>query len=448
MKRPSGHHPAGVVCDWALDMEHTMNDHIEQRLKQIFGKRQLYATEGAAFGPLLGSSFTFPKKPEFWTLAQLDAFRSVQLDRAKGEQREQLAKMWLDVIASRLTLLGEDYPLRQHPFIKTPEAVKAEFLALEPAIARPALSKAVDWSRHELVIAGHDLYWALDALLAVSSCPGKPRPPVPYSKGIPLMVSSVLEMPVAKACCWPLGVHVTHATKTQYAVELGSLAYCHPKANPDGCVWVTTGAGREALDYFLSALLAFCRESLLSRVTIAMTTPGGSLSLDSRPVEGIIVTGDKPYSMLSLDRVDREGRALKRVNVATVDALSTLLPEDATHREALVDEVLALWCNTLQAFPFTFEVHSAFVTPLAERPVPLSHAEQEEMLALAKASHPVVEAHVQQRGDGSYLVTRHDLIAPVPIAITNDVEFAIGLAIAHEVANPWRLGLTTRDSAA
>lgn len=425
-----------------------MNDYIEQRLNQAVAKHELYATEGAAFGPLLGTSFTFPKKPEFWTLAELDALRSAQLDRAEGQAREQLSRMWQRVLASRLTMLGEYYPLRQHPFIPTPEAVKAEFLALEPAIARPALAQAVDWSHHELALAGHDLYWALDALLAVAATPGKSLPSMPCRTDIPLDPSRVMEMPVGSACAWPLGVNVTHATKTHYAVELGGLAPLHPDVQPDAGIWVTTQAGQGALQNFLAALRVFCQESLLARVMIGITTPGGCLSLDSRPLEGILVNRERPARMLALAREEHGVVGLRSVSVAVADARTTSLPEDANDRNALVEEVLAQWGSTLQAFPFSFECHIAFIAPLADPLKPLSMDEKAVMLAHAKATYPVVEEHVRELEEGGYLVTRHDMISPVPLAVTDDVEFAIRLALAHEVSNPWRLGLKTRLSAA
>ena len=139
---------------------------------------------------------------------------------------------------------------------------------------------------------------------------------------------------------------------------------------------------------------------------------------------------------------------LRSVSVAVADARTTSLPEDANDRNALVEEVLAQWGSTLQAFPFSFECHIAFIAPLADPLKPLSMDEKAVMLAHAKATYPVVEEHVRELEEGGYLVTRHDMISPVPLAVTDDVEFAIRLALAHEVSNPWRLGLKTRLSAA
>jgi hypothetical protein len=428
-----------------------MNNYLQLRLNQACENHRLYATEGAAFGPLLGTSFVFPKKPEFWTLAQLEAFRTAQLERVKGEGREQLAKMWLKVIHSRQHMLGKDFSLRQHPFIKTPEGVKAEFLTLEPEIARPALSAAVSFSNPELALAGHDLYWALDALLQDSTCPNKPCRRSPIASWIPLDVSSLQALEVGESFRWPLDIQVSRHSKTQFVVYPGELVHTHVDLQRDSEIWLTTKAGYASLERFLEALMGFYRESLLARMTIGITMPGSSVAvtLESRPIEGLIVEKNAAFHNLMYLDMEAEGaNDLRRTTVAPCEGLRVAMLQDSSHRDALVERVLGMWNETFRTFPFTFHEHLWAVKRLAQVEPALSSDDQATLLREAKAAFSVVDEHVQQRDDGRYVVTRHDMIRPIPLAISDDVEFAISLAIAHEEAHPWRLSLATRPSAA
>lgn len=428
-----------------------MNNYLQLRLNQANEKSNLYATEGAAFGPLLGTSYSFPKKPEFWTLAQLEAFRNAQLDRAKGERREQLAKMWLNVLRPRQHMLGENYAIRQHPYIKTPEGVKAEFLSLEPEIARPALAAAVSFTQPELALAGHDLFWALDGLLKASTLPNKPCRSSAIASWIPLDVSSLQALEIGESFRWPLDIDVTRHSKTQFVVLPGELVHTHVDLQRDTEIWLTTKPGYEALELFLEALMGFYRESLQARMTIGMTVPGSScaLTLESRPMEGLIV--EKSAAFHTLMHLDMEAvgiNDLRRTTVAPCEGLRVAMLQDSSHRDALVKRVLGMWNETFRTFPFTFHEHLWVVKRLAQVEPPLSSDDRATLLREAKAAFSVVDEHVRQRDDGRYVVTRHDMVRPIPLVITDDVEFAISLAIAHEEAHPWRLSLATRPSAA
>ena len=424
----------------------TMN--LEQRLESILTNQHRYATEGAAFGRFVGAPISFPKYPEQWTLRQLDSLRSQHLSRVRGDSETELHHHWSRIMKARQTVLGASYALRVNNIRSPSEDVKAEFLELEPSIARAALAEAVCFNHPDLALAGHDLYWACDTLVGASSLTGKMPARCIFPPKKPLCVSDIHELDIKtdNALAWPLGIKVIRVGNAKYLIYPGELGDACQAFQGLSHFWVSGAAGVKALEAFLEALLSFYRQSLLARVTIGITLHDAyTLTMESHPIEGVICEQKAHrYQLISM-RDDGSGhRSLAYHDVLPLSFHRAALPVEDTHRKELVDHLLALWSDPYRSFPslLYFDVHLRFVAPLAAVAPALSACDKDKLLQLAARSYNVVASHVVKQEDGQYRVTRHDLVSPVTIAVTEDVEFAIGLALAHEVQHPMRLSLS------
>lgn len=407
-------------------------------------------TEGASFGPLVGSKYRLPRHPHRWTLAELAALRQAH---RHGEERQPALGDWWDRVMARREGLFEDYfeVSRLGPL---PPAVCREALAETPEIARHTLALVRDFSHPDLALAGHDLQEAWKRLGAVA----EPEP---------LRARAVRRV----------GFHGVHATMTaleacapEHGIELpgelqvfrmrgqrrqlavgGRLGRTALQAGFGGQVLgFTSRRGDERLAELLEAYERFARLALLAQVTLGLTLGLDGVTIDSRPVEGVVVKEVSGGSTGALLTWNDERGALERLRAHTFVGTRVTLPEDDRRREALVDAILHGACcedgsvdaSLLAVVAGALLEHSAAIAPLVDPADPvLSPAEEGELLALATKAYPELAEHVVPLSGGGYRVTRHGITTPIHLLDTEDLVFALRLALGHRERHPLRLGL-------
>lgn len=210
----------------------------------------------------------------------------------------------------------------------------------------------------------------------------------------------------------------------------------------------TASQGDDKLRTFMDAYALYVREALLANVTIGITTSTDGVTLQSRPLEGLPFEPDI-HGKTTLYHL--QGEQFTASKALLMDGRITL-PEDASHREALVDTVIregASGANATQMFELLercLTMHIGAVQELVAPPeASLTAAEEAELLELATTGHPSIGDHVTPLEDGGYRVTRHDLCQPIHLADTLDLIFALRLALAHRVENPMSLGIAVKS---
>jgi hypothetical protein len=418
---------------------------IEQLLTEIEASAHQLITQGAEFGPLVGSQYRLPARAEWWTWKELDALQSAHEGAMARE--EALGRWWGRVKERRAAMLDDVFTFQR---LNVPANVRREALALDPEQARQVMAEERNFRHPTLALAGDTLFEALCRLVAVSRVelqPGQQR----------VASRSVSDVDGILAC---LDGRKGHGVTLAGGVLVGQVSARHRCLSVEGplapllhqmagatVVSFTARKGDAALRDFLTAYHGFVREALLASVTIGVSVSVDGLTLESRPVEGLA------YALQNTEQVSiyqLEGDLLCPKRAFLPRGLRTTLPEDATHREGLVDAVIVrAGSSTGDCFDeillHAVQRHAHELEPLVEpAPAPLTPEEERELMAMAQARHPTLAEHVCVEENGRYRVTRHDLCHPIHILDTDDLVFALRLALAHHVDNPMRLGLTAR----
>lgn len=415
----------------------------QQLLSHIEATASQLTTVGAQFGALVGSRYRLPEKPELWTQSQLLGLR--QTHEAAIERSPELARWWERVLEQRAAVFNDYFLFTRCPI---PEHVRREALALDPSGMRPLLAQDRDFSHPGLALAGADLFEALCDLVAVSSVELglSTQRVVACSLSAPNQVMTELQQRGAgHGVQLNGGMVVGQITPLRRCLSIdGGLAGVLETLAGARQISFTASQGDDKLRTFLEAYAQYAREALLANVTIGITTSVGGVTLQSQPLEGLPFEPDIQGKRTLYYLRDGELAGSK----ALLPGGRTTLPEDASHREALVDTVIKMGASAADCpqifglLEWSLSMHRGAVRELVAAPeASLTAAEESELLALATTRHPAIAGHVTHLEEGGYRVTRHDICQPIHLADTLDLVFALRLALAHKVENPMSLNL-------
>lgn len=415
----------------------------------VFGQLANYAglweTTGPAFGPLLGSEVLLPRRPERWSLKALAAFKQSQ-SKLVRYHTEEFERLWEGVYKARSHVFGDDYWLRRSEHLPSDlmRELEREWLALEPEVARYAIAQARTGISVEAVLAGDQLYHACQALLkrakGVDSLPKCVR-------GISCVELELRnpEWPFKNDGDYvllPFGIMIVKAKQSLYIRP----QYCDwfPGMEAE---WLRIPSQHIAVAHFKEAVVDFVRELLKATATIGFTLESevSDLDMNSKPIIGIVQNVLKPFGeKVSVVAVEQDTLCVRH---AVVPGCPKAMWKYSGAIERLADHVLDQWHqrpnvagNDWERLAFiNLSQHAYLVRPLVADD-PWFSGDAKALLAYATEVNETVRDHVTVQ-DGRYVVTRHELTSKLPLITTDDVTFAILLALAHHTDHKWSLGL-------